>query len=158
MRLFDQLPAEAQERQAARLGKGRFEAGLKLVDLANWTAQFTEGPVRQNAIIGILTAAFEKDASQVEPLLASVKTSADHDAALRGLAAAMSWNEPNEAATRALQINDLSIRQEALEAVMFSWLKRDPTKGQEWLTAQGSTIPETWKQGWLETAKSGAEH
>ncbi|HEV7866175.1 MAG TPA: hypothetical protein VGO90_00735 [Chthoniobacteraceae bacterium] len=146
MRLFEQLPPESQERTATALGRKRAEQG-DLTDLGVWAQNFASGPARANAVAGAIGAAYERDASRVETLLASTASTADRDAALRGLAETMSKATPAGAAIRALTITDSAVRRETLDAVVTGWLKRDPETARTWLR-NAAAIPEAWKQTW----------
>lgn len=146
MRLFNELPDESQVRTASALGQKRAQQG-DLTDLDLWAQNFVPGPARANALAGAISAAYGRDASRVETLLASTTAPADRDAALRGLAGAMSDSAPASAATRALAINDRALRRETLGTVITAWQKRDPAPAREWLRDTAS-IPEAWKQAW----------
>ena len=146
IRLLRELPEDAQIRGANRLGRKRAEHG-DLGDLNAWSQNSFAGPVRAEAIASAVGVAFKIDASRVDALLAGV-AGADRDAALRGLATAMSDTTPANAATRALGIADASLRRETVDSVMTTWLKRDPEASRAWL--QGApNIPSAWKQAWV---------
>lgn len=149
MRLFNELAVESQVRATTKLGEKRAQRG-DLTDLHEWAENFSAGAARANAIAGAMRASYERDASRVEALLASTTSSADRDAALRGLAGAMSNSAPAEAATRALGINDPSIRRETLGTVVTAWQNLDPARADAWLN-DTATIPDAWKQLWQRT-------
>jgi hypothetical protein len=148
MRLFAQLPAEAQERHAVSLGSQQIRHQA-IPDLSAWADQFRhDGLTRQRAIEGVLNGAFRRDATQVEPLLASLKSPTDRDAALRGLVESMSWSDPVDAATRAMEISTTETRREALEMVFLPWRKNAPKAAAEWLATQGTRVPLDWQREW----------
>ena len=149
MRLFNELAAESQVRAATALGEKRAQQG-DLTDLHDWAENFTVDAARANAIAGAMAATYERDASRVEPLLASSTSPADRDAALRGLAGAMSNSAPAEAAARALAINDPALRRETLGTIVSAWKTRDPDAAVAWLR-DSAGIPEAWKQSWQRT-------
>jgi hypothetical protein len=153
MRIFDQLPEEGQRRMGGRLGQAHGER-MNLTDLGSWAQMFPEGAIRGEAIAGAIGAAYEKDASRVEALLATTAPGRERDTALRGLTAAIT--EPSEAAARAMEIGDVAMRRKTLEGVIEWWNERDPAASGEWLRAQGGAIPAAWTQAWLER-KEGTE-
>ena len=146
MRLFEQLAEDSQARTATALGRKRAEQG-DLIDLTAWAQNFPPGSARANAVAGAMGAAYVRDASRVEPLLASMASPPDRDAALRGLAEAMSNAAPVDAAVRALAITDPATRRETLGSIVTGWVERDPETARTWLR-DSATIPEAWKQAW----------
>jgi hypothetical protein len=148
IRLFNNLTGEAQARLALRLGEERG----KLADFADVDAFAQNFPsastARADAVAGAIGSAYSQDASRIDMLLATVTTTADRDAALRGLADAMSRDAPAEAAARALSIENRSIQQEALGSIMALWSRRDPNSSRAWLNDHPA-IPAAWKQAWL---------
>ncbi|MHA3774455.1 hypothetical protein ACXR0O_23255 [Verrucomicrobiota bacterium sgz303538] len=150
-RLFNQMPAEAQAACAGTFGQVRAEQG-DLKDLNLWANNFGPGLARSNAIAGAVSAIYRRDASRVEPLLATVTASADRDAALRGLASSMGYSAPADAAARALEIRDTTVRQETLEEIVLAWIRRDPESSREWLR-EATSVPAELKQAWLRKAE-----
>jgi hypothetical protein len=146
LRLFNQLAEESQVRVATALGETRARQG-DLTDLNVWAQHFAPGPARANAVAGAISAAYERDATCVEALLANVTAPADRDAALRGLAGMMSDLAPADAAARALAINDPALRRETLGTIITAWRKRDPGLASNWLR-DNPAIPDAWKQAW----------
>ena len=146
-RFYGQLPEDAQIAKAALFGQKRAEHG-DLKDLGAWANTFA-GAARSNAVAAAMNAAYQRDASRVEALLAGTRPGADRDAALRGLAEAMSHPRLADAAGRALAIGDSSARRDSLEAVIVPWLKNDPEAGRRWLQDAGA-VPVAWKKEWLE--------
>ncbi len=147
-RLFNELPEEAQMRNATELGRARMERG-DLTDLNDWAENFAPGAVRANAIAGAIGAAYERDASQVEALLAGTRSARDRDAALRGLAETMRFTAPAGAAGRAVEIGDAALRRETLEPIVTFWIKRDPDAAHAWLQ-DADNIPADWKRAWMQ--------
>ena len=124
----------------------RIEQG-DVTDLRPWAQRFVPGPARANAVAGAMSAAYRRDATSVQTLLASTPTPADHDAALRGLAETMSDSAPADAATRALSIGDLAVRRETLGDIFTDWQRRDATAAGAWLQ-NAANVPAAWKQAW----------
>jgi hypothetical protein len=149
LRLFAQLPEDAQVRTAHEFGQRHAREG-SLTDVRDWAQHFPTGPARANAIAGAMSGAYERDASRVDQVMENLATSADRDAALRGLATAMQENAPGDAATRAAAIIDASTRRETLETVILPWLKKDPTATREWLKNTARSIPPSWTEAWLQ--------
>ena len=147
MRLFSQLPEDAQLRAARDIGNfGSFS--LAVADLNGWAQHFPAGSIRAEAVAATIGQAWQRDASRVDGILASLATPADRDAALRGLANSMSYSAPADAATRALAIGDSALRRETLGTVMKGWLDRAPEASRAWLK-EDKTIPPSWKAAWL---------
>lgn len=91
--------------------QGLYESvGFRLFQLTGMPAEHTQ------------FAHFRIIERRVEALLAGTRPGADRDAALRGLAEAMSHAAPADAASRALGIGDSSARRDTLEAVIVPWL------------------------------------
>jgi hypothetical protein len=147
LRLFRQLDAEGQFARAASLGEKRGNE-RDFTDLSVWSQNFPHGEVRSEAVAGAMSAVVKRDAASADALLASARTTADRDAALRGLAQGLNDTAPAAAATRALSIADAGTRREAIGIVMKSWLNRDRASATEWL-AKADQIPGSWKQTWL---------
>ena len=147
LKLFAQLPEDAQVRTAYDFGERRAREG-SLTDVRDWAQHFPAGAARADAIAGAMSGAYERDASRVDQVMEKLATPADRDAALRGLAKAMRENAPADAAVRAATISDASTRRETLEAVIVPWLKKEPSAGREWLLhAKG--VPQDWTAAWL---------
>ncbi|MDQ3622727.1 MAG: hypothetical protein M3463_09590 [Verrucomicrobiota bacterium] len=115
--LFRELPEEALVRTAADLGRRRAERG-DFTDVDAWAKNFELGPARAEAIA---TAVQRRGSAREDELLATAKTSADRDAALRGLAGAMISRAPAAAAARAAEIRDPAVRRDTLEGVVRDW-------------------------------------
>ena len=154
MRLLQPLPEAAQIRSATMLGMN----GGGRDDFTNpeeWARRFTSPAVRSEAIGSAMAAVYDRDASRVDPLLAKISDGANRDAALHGIATAMTEKAPAAAATRALGIADGAIRHDTLDAIILEWRKRDPEAVTTWL--QGATeIPAAWKEPWLKTPRESA--
>jgi hypothetical protein len=147
LRLFNQLPPDAQAASAEHFGQKRGEKGL--TDLNAWANIFQPGSGRTDAIASAVQASFQRDAAQVDELVATATLGADRDAALRGLAQAMSYGQPKAAAVRAMQISDPSTRLGTLDSVVSNWLNSDPISTRAWLS-EVSIVPAGWRNKWLQ--------
>jgi hypothetical protein len=152
LRIFRQLEPDGQISKATELGRKGATTG-ELTDLDAWARNFSPGRARANAVAGAMEGACKRDASVAETLLVSTTTSADRDAALRGLAQALHEAAPVAAASRALSITNSNTRRETLEKVIGSWLNRDRETASSWLRGS-SEIPAAWKQEWLASLES----
>ncbi len=147
MRLFNELPQDAQVRTAREIGERRGMTSDSS-DLSAWAHTFAPGPARAEAFSALFGSTYGHDASRADALLSQVAVGADRDAALRGLTTMMTYSAPAAAATRALGIADSAVRRETLDTVMKTWLKRDPAASRAWLQ-DSSAIPAAWKEPWL---------
>jgi hypothetical protein len=148
MKLFNQLPEDGQIRVASALGAERAGRG-DLTDLGAWAQTFSSPAVRTKAITGVINAAYARDASTIEPLLATITSTPDRDSALAAIVVAMKNDSPSAAADRALSINDEAQRRSSLELAIQSWQKRDPDASRAWI-AENPSIPQAWKTSWLQ--------
>jgi hypothetical protein len=151
MRLFRELPPESQWRAATQIGEA-LGRGSNLTDLDGLGAQFPSGQARSNAIAGAIGAAYKSDASRVEPLLASVNSVSDRNAAVRGLAIAMTETAPLAATARAMEITDNAARDETLDTIVFLWMQRDPAAARSWLENAPAAIASAWRESVLQNA------
>jgi hypothetical protein len=149
MRLFRELPPEGQWRAATRIGEMQGRSG-SLTDLDVLGAQFPSSQARSNAIAGAIGAAYKSDASRVEPLLASVSSASDRNAAMRGLAIAMTETAPVAATARAMEITDNAARDETLDSIVFLWMQRDPAAARSWLENAPAALAYTWRENQLQ--------
>lgn len=146
-RLFQQLPADAQIETARDLGRRRGELS-DFTDLHAWAQRFDTGPARAEAVSAAIESAYQRDASRVDALVASVAPGADRDAALRAMAMNTNHVALATAATHALGIGDSALRRATLETVVTSWLKSDSEASRAWLQ-DAAAIPPSWKAAWL---------
>ena len=146
---YEQLPEEGQIAKAFLFGEGRAQRG-DLKDLGAWADKFPPGQARANALTGAASGAFRSNRAEAETLVSVLAPGADRDAALRGLTEAMGNSAPAEAATRALEISNPIVKQDALDAVVIPWTAKDPEASRAWLEANPA-IPGAWKQDWLKS-------
>jgi hypothetical protein len=145
MRLFAQMPLEVQSVHAGSVAWQRAKQ-MDVADLQAWARTLPSPEARETAFAGAAAGFYERDAALVAPLLRELK-GGERDAALHGLAGAMAYQAPLEAASHALAIQQMALRRAAVGQVLSSWMARDAASAREWLTS-ASSIPTDWKQDW----------
>lgn len=148
VQLFQGLTEEGQIRLANNIGMERAKLG-GLTDLGTWVQNFPSAAARTQAIIGAIAAAYMRDTTMIDPLLTSISSTSDRDAAINTVVGIMVIDAPASAAARALTISDEAHRCEALDFALKSWQKRDPIASRAWL-GENSSIPASWKAKWLQ--------
>jgi hypothetical protein len=146
MRLFNQLAPEVQSLFAREVAEQRAMA-TDVADLQAWARSLPSPDARATAFGGAAAGLYKRDAALVAPLLRELK-GGERDAALHGLAGAMAYQAPLEAASHALAIQQMELRRAAVGRVLSSWMARDAASAREWLKS-ASIIPADWKQEWL---------
>jgi hypothetical protein len=149
MRLYNQLPPEAQERSAYEIGKAG-EDGLDGINAI--TSTFEPGPARIAAISGFVEKLSFAETAGLDVLIASLNPGPEADAALSGMVAGLQQKFPAIAAEKAMEIRDSDLKRRALDRVMSSWLRGDPSASRHWLD-QASGIPEEWMREWTDESK-----
>lgn len=146
-RIFDNLPAEQQPRLASGFGR-QIAASGQLPDLQTWASWFPDEAIRARAIGGAMAGAFDKSPARVEAMLGELPAGAIRDQALAALTLGQSYSAPNTAATRAMEIGDATVRYDALDRLMTSWMNRDSKTAEGWLDSQ-TDLPREWVAEWL---------
>lgn len=145
---YEQLGEEAQITKATLFAQRRVEHA-EMKDLHAWVQNFPAGLARENAIKGAIKGAYGRGVAQAEAMVATLPTGPERNAALFGLARSMGSSDPAQAATRALEISNPVIQQDALETIIVPWLTSKPDESRQWLEANPA-IPSTLKQQWLQ--------
>jgi hypothetical protein len=147
MKIFEGLSAERQFRLAPDLGRVIASRG-GFPDLATWTSSFPDEAVRARALAGAVGQIFEKIPARVDSIMSGLPEGPIRDQALLELVRRQSWGTPADAASRALEIRDESVRFDALDQAMRRWLERDRERAVDWLQTHDN-IPRTWLSEWL---------
>lgn len=144
--LFEHLSTDRQMTLASTFGRkiGSFE---QLADLQARTAWISDENVRARAIGGALASAFNNAPARVEAMLSELPPGAARDQTLSALTRAQTYSTPSEAAVRALTIQDKTVRYDALDRLLNSWMNRDRTTAEAWLDTQ-TDLPREWVGEW----------
>jgi hypothetical protein len=146
LELFDQLPDEARPRTANDLSRQR----ATRPDFTNpneWLSQFRTVEERAAAIQGVITGIASRDTKEAEALAASFAVPRDRDTALSALVGKESWQNPESAGKRLLQIQDPTVRKDALQLLIPNWMQRDKSACQAWIAEH--QVPQQWVDRWL---------
>jgi hypothetical protein len=144
--IFDHLSTDRQLRLAPAFGR-KFGGIENLAELPTWAAWIPDEAVRARAIGGALAGAFNYAPARVEAILAELPTGPVHDQALAALAWTQTSSAPSAAAARALTIQDQTVRYDALDRLMNTWMNRDHQTAETWLDAQ-TDLPREWVAEW----------
>jgi hypothetical protein len=147
MKIFEGLSANRQFRLAPDLGRV-IASGGNFPDLATWTSSFPDEAVRARALAGAVGQFFEKIPARVDSIMSGLPEGPIRDQALLELVRRQSWGTPADAASRALEIHDESVRFDALDQAMRRWLDRDRERAVDWLQTHDN-IPRAWISEWL---------
>jgi hypothetical protein len=144
--IFDQLSPDRQMRLASGFGRD-IAGGGDIPDLATWTAWIPDEGVRARAVAGALAGAFGNAPARVEAMLATLPAGIVRDQTLARLTRAQASSAPGAAAERALMIQDQTVRYDALDGLMNTWVNRDRQTAEAWLDAQ-TDLPKEWISEW----------
>jgi hypothetical protein len=143
LKLYGDLPPEAQPRVAQALGEGVGQDS-DFTDIQNWANHF-EGNARNMAIEAVVNMIARPDPSAAEKLLDGLADPSDRDAALQGIALQL---EDPDGVDRALQISDPTQRADTIEAIIDDWSSSEPAACRAWLALHASELPRDLVAAW----------
>ncbi len=150
--LFNALPPEEQAREAGQIGRMIAEKGT-FPDDAQWASLFGNEAARHQAMAGAIGTIFSQSPARGDSLLAKLPEGIARDLALKEVAFVQSYATPDQAAQRAMEIQNRDVQRSALGSTVLSWLRRNEAACRAWLdSAEG--IPADWIAEWVEIAES----
>jgi hypothetical protein len=144
--IFDHLSPDRQMRLAPAFG--RKLGGIENpADLATWATWIPDDTVRARAMGAAVAGTFDRAPARVEAILAEMPPGPVRDQTLAALTQTQTFSAPSVAVARALTIQDQTVRYDALDRLMNSWMNRDRQTAEAWLDAQ-TDLPKEWVSEW----------
>ena len=150
LEIFAELTPPGQAEAAAALAANLYRNGATTARLLGrpdaiepaekWVAKLPPGAARLQAIRGLSEAQSYNLAP--EKVLAQWPAGAERDAALSGVASKLADTTPTLAPEYARRITDPALREDAFEAIVFSWESRGEPGLEAWLKASPDFTPE----------------
>jgi hypothetical protein len=144
---MEQLPPDAQQRAAYQLGWSSGHSG-KIETVRIWAERLSDGPLRAAAVEAAVEYRFGANPNSRDELLAQFPGGSARDGALSGIARRESRETPEKGAQTALEIADPTMRYNVVDAIVGSWIERNPGEARRWLL-DSKTLPPAWKTAWL---------
>ncbi len=131
MAIYAALSPQAQAQEAARMVEGMQNDDPRRV--AAWVNDLPAGQARAEAVETLVAAQAAKAPERIDALADDWPARPDRNAAFEGIATHLRSEDPERALTFALRISDPGSRESALDAVVFSWDRRNPSAARAWL-------------------------
>jgi hypothetical protein len=147
LKIFESLSTDRQFWLAPELGRVIGNSG-NFPDMATWTSSLPDEAIRARAFAAAVGQIFEKTPARVDSIVSGLPEGPIRDQALLELVGRQSWSKPADAASRALEIHDETVRFDALDQAMRRWLDRDRERAVDWLQTHDN-LPRAWLNEWL---------
>lgn len=131
MAIYAALSPQAQAQEAARMVDSMEKDDPRRV--AAWIRDLPAGQARAEAVETLVAAQAKNAPERIDALADDWPTGSDRNAAFEGIATHLRSEAPERALTFALRISDPGSRESALDAIVFSWDRRNPSAARAWL-------------------------
>jgi hypothetical protein len=124
------------ERQAAAVAS--LVQSFRISDpapLEPWIKEMPPGPARTAAIQNFATLQAARTPEQINTFAEAWSAGADRNAALRGIAISLAYDEPVRALQFARRLEDSNAREATFADIASSWLRADATSARAWLAS-----------------------
>jgi hypothetical protein len=138
MNVYGQLTPDGRSSMAGSLASSLARTDMQRAEA--WVADLPAGRARVAAVQAIAQYKAESMPDQIETLAGAWTTSADRNAALRGILEAQ--RDPARALTFARRMDDPKMRETAFESIASDWIWRNETAARAWIVGTNELSPE----------------
>jgi hypothetical protein len=155
LRLFDQLPLESQQREAAGIGQA-LATRPGFTDLRTIMSRFDDETSQLRAMSGAFVGLYEHDEKKAQEVYAAYTANLPPGPAYDAATSAFAMSNPPspvKSIALAQTIRDPSVARSTLDSIMSEWFSTNPRQANNWLTTAKTLPPDFVKKWQTEAAR-----